>query len=830
MKRLLFTILSLVGFNVAIAQIPGGGGAPSIVGRISGQVIDSLTQKPIDYASVGLGRSSSTKFTNGGLTDAKGSFKIDNVAPGKYKLTISFMGYQTKVINPVETTPGKPDANLGKIVLSPTANALKEVTVTGQASIIENKVDKVVYNAEKDATVSGGNAGDVLRKVPMVSVDQDGNVSLRGSSNVRVLINGKPSGAVASSVADAMKMLPADQIKNVEVITSPSAKYDAEGSAGIINIITKKKEMSGVSGSVSGGLGTRQNNGNANLNINKNRLSITGNFGGNLTWPQTTKTRTSFGTSQTTNSQEGASELKRYGFTSSGNVSYDFNNKNSISSGIRFNQGGFATDGYSARTTLISGNPNPESDNIINDNKNRFRGFDWNADYTHKFKKEGHEVSVAGQWTSLKAKTDFATLYTVETSKDQQGNNEGLNDEYTVQTDYSVPLTSKIKMELGGKAIARRINSDYDFDRRLNGSFVYNDSLSNVYNYDQDVLSGYTVLTFQLKKNWGIQAGGRIENTQIDGNVENPTQNLEPISNSYTNFIPSFSISKSIKTNTFRLSYSKRIQRPSLQFLNPFRNISNDLTHSMGNPDLTPEVSQSIDLNFSTFIKSSVINASLYFRHTDDVIENFIRQDEYEYPNGEVKTVSLSTFQNIGSNNSIGGSFFGQITPVKKVTMRGNINLYTYQPQASRDFATAATNSGNTYVMYNAFIGGSYTIKTGLLVETFAIINAPRRTSQGRNPSFNMWQLSLNKEILKKKGKLGINVVDPFNERKNFSSSFTGGNGLTQSSNFSVPFRSVGVNFSWQFGKMNFTTQQKKKRGVNNDDLKQDSGQGGMGN
>ena len=643
----------------------------SIVGRISGVVIDSLTDKPVDYATIGLSRASSTKNTNGALTDPKGSFKIDNVSPGKYKLTISFMvDDQTKVINPVETTPGKPDINLGRIKLSPSARALKEVSVTGEAAIIESKVDKVVYNAEKDATVSGGNAGDVLRKVPMVSVDQDGNVSLRGSQNVKVLINGKPSGAVASSVADAMKMLPADQIKSVEVITSPSAKYDAEGSAGILNIITKKKEMAGVSGSISGGLGTRQNNGNANLNINQNRLSITGNFGGNLTWPQKSLTRTEFHNATEVNSQIGTTELKRYGFSSSGSISYDFNAKNSVSTSIRYNQGGFSTYGISE--FFSSSSPYNQ---ISNDNENQFTGFDWSADYTHKFKKDGHEVSVAGQWTKMKHQTDFENFYSVEPDRDQIGNNDGINNEYTVQADYSLPLSDKIKWELGSKAIARRINSDYVFNRRLGNDFVYNDLLSNIYHYDQNVYSGYTVFTFQLKNKWGIQTGARLEHTQINGDVDNPNQELEPFSKDYDNFIPSLSISKSVKTHTFRLSYSKRIQRPSLQYLNPFRNTSNNIAHTMGNPDLKPEVSQSIEFNYSTFIKKSVINASLYFRRTSDVIERFITDDEYE---GE--SVTLTSFENIGRNNSLGGSFFGQIVPVKGLTMRGSINLYTYKP------------------------------------------------------------------------------------------------------------------------------------------------------
>jgi len=470
------------------------------------------------------------------------------------------------------------------------------------------------------------------------------------------------------------------------------------------------------------------------------------------------------------------------------------------------------------------------SDFVTNNNKNRFSGMDWNADYTHKFKKEGNELSLAAQWTNLKANTDFGTYYTVENTRDQNGTNEGLNDEYTFQADFAQPFSSKVKLELGGKLIARRIDSDYDFEKRVGNEFVYNDALSNIYKYNQDVYAGYSVLTFNLKKNWGLQAGGRIEHTNIDGNVTNTSQGVLPVNKDYDNFIPSLSISKTVKTNSYRLSYSKRIQRPSLQYLNPFRNTSNPLTHTMGNPDLSPEVSQSLEFNFSTFIKTSVINASLYVRHTDDIIENFLTKELYTYPDGHSDSVSLSTFQNIGNNNSIGGSLFGQIQPIKKLTLRGNVNLFTYQPKVSSQYSASTSNNNKTYLMYNAFVGGSYTIVKGFLMETFAVINAPRRTAQGKNPSFNMWQVSFNKEILKKKGKLGLNVVDPFNERKNFSSSFVG-NGLTQSSNFSVPFRSIGVNFSYQFGKMNFNPQQsRKKRGVNNDDLKQDSGgQGGQG-
>src|SRR3569833_362737 len=289
MKRLFTLIIILCSFITAKAQYGVGGGS-TIVGKVQGTLVDSVTKQPLSYASVALFRATGKTPINGVLTDDKGGFKIDGVKPGDYKIRITYVGYPEKFVGGVTTTDSKPDKVMGQILVAGSAKSLKEVSVTAQAPLIENKIDKIVYNAEKDHTAAGGNATDVLQKVPLVAVDINGNVSLRGDNNVRVLINGKPSGATSASLSDVLKTIPADQIKSIEVITSPSAKYDAEGSAGIINIITKQKNMSGISGSVSGGVGTRQYNGNINLNYNKNRFSLSMNVGGNYTWPQTSLT------------------------------------------------------------------------------------------------------------------------------------------------------------------------------------------------------------------------------------------------------------------------------------------------------------------------------------------------------------------------------------------------------------------------------------------------------------------------------------------------------------------------------------------------------------
>jgi len=348
MKRFYIIIAILCSFITAKAQMGLGGGGSTIVGKISGNVIDSLTKKPMDYASVGLYRSGGKAPITGVITDEKGNFKLNDVKPGSYKLVITFIGYPDKVIDPVVTTAAKPDNNVGLIAVPPSARTLKEVQITGQSALIENHIDKIVYNAEKDLTSQGGVATDILQKVPLVSVDINGNVSLRGDANVRVLINGKPSGATSASLSDVLKGIPADQIKSVEVITSPSAKYDAEGSAGIINIITKQKNISGISGSISGGVGTRQNNGNMNLNYNKNRFNLTVNVGGNASWPQTSLTDASQkidrDTIHTFTESKGTSRLTRHAVIGSVSAGYEFNAFNSIHSSIRLTQIQFNTN------------------------------------------------------------------------------------------------------------------------------------------------------------------------------------------------------------------------------------------------------------------------------------------------------------------------------------------------------------------------------------------------------------------------------------------------------------------------------------------------------
>lgn len=793
MKKVLLLCLGLIFVIGAKAQFPGMGGAqkPSVTGRITATIIDSLTKQPVDYATVSLAKVKDGKAVNGGVTDEKGKLVLQNVAADEYKLSIGFIGYKSKTII-VKTTLAKPDQNLGTVVLVPTANVLNEVTVEGKKAIIENKIDRMVYNAEADATNAGGDATDVMRKVPMLSVDVNGNVQLRGGA-VRVLINGKPSGTMANSVADALKMLPAEQIKSVEVITSPSAKYDAEGSGGIINIITKKSNAQGVSGSVNTSVGTRQNNGSFNLTAKTNRLSVNAALGGSYAYPQNSRVSFLNETAGTTTFQDGFSKWARPGYNGSFGVDYDINAYNNISSTIKYND--FSNGGPGEATININGLALQN----ISDMDMGFNNMDWNVDYKRTSKKEGEEFSVSGQLSQGRNTTEFSNILRTAGVPDiiTANDNVGKNNEYTLQTDYILPITKKTTLETGLKGIARNITSDYT-------------QAAQDFDYNQNVASAYGVIGFDLTKKIKFKGGLRAEYTDISGVFANSL----PIKNDYLNLFPSAVVSQTLKDNktTLKLSYNRRVQRPSLFYLNPFRNESNQFSVSEGNPNLDPEISDNYEFGYSTFIKGSIINASVFYRRTGDVIESAIQPLT---ENGVDKV--LTTFINVGTSETFGLNVFGSYNPMPKWTLMTNIGLNTYQ--VSNEFTGVNTP---TFLNYNWFLRSATTFSKGLSIEFFGVLNSPRRTFQGKTDAMVFYGGAIKKEILKKKGSIGLNTLNPFNRDLHIKTVNTTSNTF-QSTNIYYPLRSFGVNFSYSFGKLKFT----EKKKVKNDDMKQGEQQGG---
>ncbi|WP_235295371.1 TonB-dependent receptor domain-containing protein [Portibacter lacus] len=813
MKKLLLLIAICSISTSAFSQFPMGGFGKkkeAIKGFIAGELIDSITKQPVAYATIVLKKEGSDKEVNGVLSEDNGKFRLSDIPADKYDMYISFLGYDEKVIQ-VETTPAKPDLNVDPIFLKPANYVLDQVEITDQRALTEIKVDKLVFNAEQDASISGGDATEVLRKVPLLSVDYDGNVSLRGSQNLRILINGKPSGMFSSNVADALKMIPADEIKQVEVITTPSAKYDAEGAGGIINIITKKKTADGYSGSVSASVGNRQNNATASLNGAKGRFGVNAN--GSVFYSNPADAINTFKRVDTINSlqrvleQNGTTNNTRLGFRGTAGMFYDFNAYNSLNTSFSTRGFSFNSDG-----TLDGSLTDPIFNNGYNFTRtsggvNGRSGYDWSTDYKKTFEEKDREFTLAFQLSGDQNDADNNILQTytngIFPTRDELIYNDGDNLETTFQADYVHPFANAMKLEVGAKTVLRNIDSDYTYSIKNNGSYQIDQARSNAFNYNQNVVAGYASLTFLIKK-FSVIAGVRYERTSIAGDFEEGQETVKP--DPYQNILPNLIISRSLKNfQTLKLSYNQRIQRPSLIYINPFQNSVDSLNIQVGNPTLTPEIVHQVDLSYNTFIKGFGIFSSLYYKYTEDIIQQLLAINA----NG----VGFNTFENVGINNSVGLNIFATKN-VNAFTLRGGFNLGTFN--YSSKLAEVAVTNPKGYE-YNVNFGGTVNLPKDFKIDFFGFFRSPRFTIQGKQPNFSIYGLGIKKEFPKIKASLGIRVIEPFNEYKYFNSNQSG-NGFNLESSFGIPFRSVGVSFDYRFGNLKF---KERKTSIKNNDLLQ---------
>lgn len=813
MKKLLL-IITTICFSYSVqAQFPGGGFGKKkevIKGFIKGTLIDSVSNQSVPYATIVIKKDGSEKEVNGVLSEDDGKFRMIDVPAGKYDMYISFLGYDEKVIQ-VETTPGKPDLNIGKVALRPANYMLDAVEITEQRSLTEVKVDKIVFNAEQDASISGGDATEVLRKVPLLSVDFDGNVSLRGSQNLRILINGKPSGMFSSNVADALKMIPADEIKQVEVITTPSAKYDAEGAGGIINIITKKKTADGYSGSVSASVGNRQNNATASLNGARGRFGMNGN--GSVFYSSPVDALSTFTRIDEINGQEriydqeGTTRNSRLGFRGTAGAFYDFNAYNSINTSFSTRGFGFNSDGFQDGELI---------DPIFNQGYtfrrdaagiNGRSGYDWSTDYNKKFEEKDREFSIAFQLSGDQNVADNTIVQSFSNTdflRDELIQNDGDNLETTIQADYVHPLPNAMKLEVGAKTVLRNIDSDYEYSVLNGSSYVVDDFRSNSFNYNQNVVAGYVSMNFLVAKKFSVVAGVRYERTSISGAFDDGEQSVNP--DPYQNILPNLIISRSLKNfQTIKLSYNQRIQRPSLTYINPFQNSVDSLNIQVGNPSLTPEIVHQIDFSYNTFIKGFGIFSSLYYKNTQDIIQQLLAIDD----NG----VGFNTFENVGINNSFGLNLF-TTKNVNAFTVRGGFNLGTFNYSSQLEEVTVTNPTG---FEYNVNFGGTVNLPKDFKIDFFGFLRSPRFTIQGKQPNFSIYGMGVKKEFPKIKASLGIRLIEPFNEYKFFDSSQSG-DGFSLESSFGIPFRSIGVSFDYRFGNMKF---KERKSSIKNTDLLQ---------
>ncbi|MEO1051631.1 MAG: TonB-dependent receptor [Bacteroidota bacterium] len=813
--------------QVAWAQRPGGGrggygGGPKIMGKVTGVLVDSATNEALPFASVVLSDPKTKKDVNGVVTGEDGSFKLTNVPVGSYVLKMSFVGYELKTF-PVQLTPKNPDFSFKNIKLKSTSTILSDVVVEGEQELIVNKIDKIVYNAERDVANAGGDASDVLRRAPLLSVDLEGNVSLRGNSNVQILVNGKPSSMFATNPADALRVIPADQIKSVEVITTPSAKYDGEGTAGIINIITKKKTIQGIQANLNASVGVLSNRGVLGVNGGKGRFGFNANGSTFYSWPRngsTTFLREDFIDDQTrTLAENGTSRSTRLGFFGSGGLFYDFNAYHSLSSSFRVR--GFKSNNDATFNTIFVDPFNNLDQNYQRSslNESLFSGYELSLDYVIKFPKhKDRELSFAYKLDGNVQNQDFEITQMdligndLSLFRDERNDNDGDNDESTIQVDYVHPVNKNFKLETGIKAVIRDVRSDFIyeiFDTEAN-VFEVAPGQTDLFSYDQDVAAAYVSGNFKIGKNVGLVAGARYEYTSIEGRFRDIEQ---PFQNDYENWLPSIILSRKVgKLSTVKTSYNRRIQRPGLRFINPYVQLDNNRNVSQGNPELRPELTDQYEVSYSTFFKKSSINASLYFRRTSDIIESFLDVD--------AEGISNTTFRNIGERNSVGLNLFTSTTLLKVWTIRGGINLFTYNASGRVDGRTLT----NDAILFSGNLNSNIKLKKGWIIDMFGFYRARRQTLQGFNPSFSIFSMGFRKSMWDDKGSLGVRIVEPFFANKVFGSELSGPN-YFQFSERSIPFRSFGVNVTYKFGKLDFRQRQRRSR-IRNDDLKQGDNDG----
>jgi outer membrane receptor protein involved in Fe transport len=820
--KTLFTFRSLFLLTVLTALLPLQSFAQKGNAKITGTVMDSVTQKPVEFANVALTNRDSSTPIDGAVCDDKGEFTINKVAPGSYKLLITFIGFETRVVN-IQIEDKKDDINLGKIIIAPTPQILKEVTVEGQKALIEEKVDRTVYNAENDATAKGGDATDVLKRVPMLSVDLDGNVSLRGNSNIMVLVNNKPSTIMASNIADALKQIPADQIKTVEVITSPSAKYDAEGSAGIINIITKKNTLEGVTLNVDAGAGLRGSNLGLNGNYRKGKMGFSLGGWGRSNYNVHGSFRNEQLSGTTLNVQH--ADTRNHGLFGNYNLGwdYDIDKKNALAASVRFgvrNNSSFQDD---LTTELFNNDILTRSTLADVSSKETSNNVDANFTYTHYYTKPQRELSFQGLFSRNNRNSDFENIYKGELNSDlvdRLNKNDSYNQEITLQADYQTPINTNQMLEFGGKNISRKVISDFQTFEATGSDGSYQPSVSgqftNNLNYDQNVTAAYLNYTLTTKTGYSFKAGSRYEYTTISAYTKTEDDIKIP---SYGVVVPSINVSKRLKNgNTLKASYNRRIQRPSIRFLNPNIQWQNNLNITQGNPELTPEYTNNYELAYSTLLKGTMLNFSTFVRNTNDAIQSV--RDTVTIDDN---LVNRTTYHNIGSENAYGTSIFANVN-VGKLSLNGGTDIfYAVLNNNNPDPQLRASNQG---WVASGRIFGSYNLSKGWGFQFFSFYRGRQVQLQGTQGGFYMYSVAIRKEFNEKRGSIGLGVENFLQSGIKIRTKIESP-AISQSSLNVMNNMSIRLNFSYRIGKMS-TDAPRRRKSINNDDLKDGGGDNGM--
>ena len=768
MKRKILLILSLLIGLFSRAQRPQNFQKPAKI-TLSGKVIDQETQQPLEYATITLKNARFPDRLQGGITNEEGVFNF-KIFPGRYTVTTEYISFEKDIKEGVFLRESK---DLGTITLGMEVNSLNEVELVAERTEVEIRLDKRVYNVGKDITVRGGSVSDVMDNIPSVSVDVEGNISLRGNNNVRILINGKPSGLVGLSGPDALRQLPAESIERVEVITSPSARYEAAGTAGILNIILKREELAGFNGSfiLNGGTPTSYG-GSASLNWRNKKLNVftttsynNGNSlgGGVFNSEYFNGDQASTFTNETRDYNR---NRERFFINLGAEYYFDDNTSLTVSAFTRISNNG------SNNTTIIkdvdlNGNVlnrlGRYQDETEEDNSGQFT-----ANFTKKFNDKGHELVIEFQSEeSSEDESDFADNTNVF---DQTSSTEEKQKRQLLQLDYVYPIDDNTQFEAGFRGNYSQQDTDYQvFDINGNESTL-NTDLTNYLGFTQNVNAAYTQFGKKINQ-FSYLLGIRIENTKII--IDQRTADIYK-EKKYTDWFPTLNLSYEFnEKENITLGYSRRIRRPRSWSLNPFQSLTSLTFFRQGNPDLDPSYANSFDLGYLKRWEKFTLNGSVYYSTSKQVITRITEATGTIVRVSDDPVIDVpalrSTSINLAENNRTGTEFTLTYSPKRQVRISGNFNIFNSETIGTYEDQVLDAE----IVSWFARINASFPLPFGITTQLRTFYRGPSATAQTESQGILSMSGAINKDLFNKKGTLSFRASDIFNSRRRKSTTLT---------------------------------------------------------
>ncbi|MEY1639633.1 TonB-dependent receptor domain-containing protein [Tenuifilum osseticum] len=743
-------------------------------GVITGKVIDSLDRNGVEFANIALYKQKDSSLVTGTLTDASGNFMMEKLMPGRYYIDVKFIGYQSRRISGIMVSPRSPKVDLGTFSILAASENIEAVVVTGEKKMLLHNLDKKVFNVDKDIAVEGGTASDVLQNIPSVEVDTDGNVSLRGSSNVNILIDGRPS------MLNSMEELPAQMIDRVEVITNPSAKYDPDGITGIINIVLKKRKEPGYNGMVSLNAGTgNKYNATVNMNWRQDKVNVFANYSfrrGQMDRFSIGDRVTLFnsGADSSFLSQNSEGQSNMFFHNIRGGADYFIDSRTTLSFTGNLNFRTFDMDNNVLSNSYSNFNSNTLQNTRISLNSNDGLGHEYSLNFKRTYDTPGKEWTAdaffsRNAYNNLNNINQQEIFNTVPTTALERAETDGWMNTFTFQTDYVTPFGNGGRIETGIKAQIRRSDADYVYKifNSLGNTWDFDANRSNHFVYNEEIYSAYGIYsnTFANGK-FSYQLGLRVEDqhSKSDQRTTNEVADVNRL-----NLFPSAHIRwEPNSINSLQLSYSRRVNRPNARVLNPFLNTSDNFNWSKGNPYLEPEFTSSIDLSHNLNFPKTKITTSVYYRDTRN---GFSRRMTV------IDTVAtqptLTTFINLSHYESIGAE--AVVTQNIAKWWRINASYSYYYSKLFGDVVSGA-NEGSSW---NVKLASFFTIGKNVDIQLTGNYRAPSITVGGSGRGFHMvggaqgetkemyWvDLGARINVLNKKGTITVRVSDIFNTQK----------------------------------------------------------------